>query len=58
MYCVSDDGSGGRGGWVKGYTLRSGVYESKEYQRTTAGCVKYEIEGEKREGRCLIQRGT
>lgn len=38
----------GWGGWqVKGDTLTSGVYESREYQRTSVGRLEYETEGEK-----------
>lgn len=51
-----EDGAGGWGSWVKGDTLTSGVYESREYQQTTAGRLKYEIEGEKR-GRGSLRQG-
>lgn len=51
MLWGEDGAEGGAGGrWVKGDTLTSGVYESREYQRTTAGRLEYEIEGEKRGG--------
>lgn len=46
-----EDVAEGWGAWVKGDTLTSGVYESREYQRTTAGCLEYEIEGGKKRRR-------
>lgn len=57
MHCVlnGEDGAGGWGSWVKGDTLTSGVYESREYQQTTVGRLKYDIEGEKRGGGSLRQ---
>lgn len=39
-----EDCAGGWGRWVKGDTPTSGVYESREYQRTTVGRLEYEIE--------------
>lgn len=36
------------GWWVKGDTLTSAVYESREHRRTTVGRLEYETEDENR----------
>lgn len=44
------------GWWVKGDTLTSAVYESREHRRTTVGRLEYETEDENREAGPLRRR--